>query len=69
MQNLGVTPEHLGFGQRPQAQQQQAEGTGDPRLDELLMDPQVKQLRDALGQQSQTLQQLQARLAAEEQQR
>lgn len=71
MQNLGVKPEQLGIGQAQQAPQQQAqsESTGDPRLDELLMDPAVKQLRDQLGQQSQTLQQLQARLAQEDQQR
>lgn len=71
MQNLGVRPEQLGIGQAQRAPQQQAqpESTGDPRLDELLMDPAVKQLRDQLGQQSQVVQQLQARLAQEDQQR
>ena len=70
MQNLGVTPEQLGLGrQQQQAQQQQPAGTGDAKLDELLMDPAVKQLRDEFGQQRQTIQQLQARLEAEDRQR
>ena len=69
MQNLGVTPEQLGLGRQQQAQQQQPAGTGDPKLDELLMDPAVKQLRDEFGQQRQTIQQLQARLEAEDRQR
>ena len=72
MQNLGVTPQSLGLapiGQQPQSQPQQQQGTGDPRLDELLMDPAVKQLKEEFGRQSTELQKMQAHLQSEAQAR
>lgn len=70
MQNLGVRPEHLGLSPAQQRQQEQAQvgGTGDPRLDEMLADPAVKQLQTQLGMTTQTVLQLQARLAEQDRQ-
>jgi len=51
----------------PQQQQQPQQGTGDPRLDELLSDPAVKQLSTDLGQTKQQLQQLYQYMAQREQ--
>lgn len=66
MRSLGVSPEHLGFStaqrqpgqhqQQPPAGSIQPTGTGDPKLDALLEDPGVAQLRSQLGQFSQVAQ-------------
>lgn len=78
MQQYGMTPEHLGYSPtarqpaQPQQQQQPAAypSTGDPKLDALLVDPAVAQLRTEFGQFSQAAQQtigaLQAKLDAQE---
>ena len=52
MQNTGVTPEHLGFSTAPRQPQQtqQQTSTGDPKLDALLVDPEVAKLRTEFGQ-------------------
>jgi hypothetical protein len=64
MQRTGVTPEQLGFapqtqadGKTPHAGQPdpQTGSTGDPKLDELLADPAVKQLRTELAEAKQML--------------
>lgn len=80
MQTLGVTPEHLGFSTRQPAQQQPQPkqpppSTGDPALDKLLAADAdaVANLRSEFGQFSQpvvtAIQQLQARLDAQDQER
>ena len=69
MQNLGVSPEHLGFGARGVAQGQQPQqqpSSGDPALDDLLVDPALKALRQDFGRTHETIQQLQARLDAQD---
>ena len=69
MQNLGVSPEQLGLAPRGVQQgQQQDGGTGDAALDDLLMDPALKQLKTQIGQYGETIQQLQARLEAQDNQ-
>jgi hypothetical protein len=71
MQQLGVTPQHLGFSassRQPDNRQQQPQGTGNAELDALLTDPAVKQLSDQFGQFSQQaqqrIQQLESQIAA-----
>lgn len=69
MQSLGVRPEQLGIGGQPQQTngQQASNSTGDPALDDILIDPAVKELRQEFASQRETIQQLQARLQAEDQ--
>lgn len=70
MQNLGVSPEQMGFSPRGVQQgQQQSQSQGDTELDDLLMDPALKQLRQEFGRLSESNQQLQARLQAEDSRR
>lgn len=71
MQQLGVTPQHLGYSassRQPEQRQQQPSGTGNAELDALLTDPAVKQLSDQFGQFSQQaqqrIQQLESQIAA-----
>lgn len=76
MRANGIRPEHLGLSvatrqtdpQQPPAQA--PKGTGDPKLDALLMDPEVARLRSEYGQFSQqavqAIQALQARIDAQE---
>lgn len=77
MQTLGVRPEHLfpqmspAAGQQanpadPQQQQQTAQGSGDPKLDELLADPNVKRLETKLGQTEQLLAEVVGRMTQRE---
>ena len=70
MQRNGVGPEHLGLTVRGQPtnspQQQPQSSTGDPRLDQLLDDPAVTQLRSENDQNRQMIQQLVARAQQQE---
>lgn len=71
MHTLGVSPSDLPLnagadGQKPAAPDQPAAQTGDPKLDELLTDPAVKQLRSELAEAKQTIQQIAGKLSAQD---
>ncbi|RPJ39777.1 MAG: hypothetical protein EHM35_01465 [Planctomycetaceae bacterium] len=64
MRQLQVTPEHLGLTAR--GQQQQAHVDPSQQIDESLLDPAVRQLRDYVAQQNTVVRNLQARLEAQD---
>lgn len=65
MQSTGLTPDHLGFSPtKGQPDQSQQPSSGDPKLDELLLDPAVKALRTDFEKANTTIAELQRRLEA-----
>lgn len=72
MHTLGVSPEDLPRnaaqpGQKPQAPDQAAAQPGEPKLEELLSDPAVKQLRTELAEAKETIKQIAGKLSQRDQ--
>lgn len=78
MQNLGVTPDMIGLAPRTTGEQPaqpstgkeaaKASPTGDPKLDELLRDPAVEQLRTELASAAKEIEGLKGKMTARERQ-